>query len=244
MTLHPLPDTKRHPAIVDGLGHLASSRKATDGYRVDAIPDFFRAARLWVALASTSYELGGLLRLFLVRVGAVAACCALLRAGAGAKAIDESSAEVLLGAPKLVGVWECAGTGDGARVNAVIRWFHIEDGSLSMTLHPLPDTKRHPAIMDGWSWDDESATMGYRQWRTTPDPTLPDQASYTSAGAGFKDGKMVWVRHAAGSTMSRTFAWAGPDRLRFTQSYGEPSAPHVVYDLVCRRTHPGEPAPR
>jgi hypothetical protein len=181
---------------------------------------------------------------FGVRSLAVVVCAALLGSGADAKPIDESRAEVLLGAPKLVGVWNCAGSGDGTPVKATIRWFHIEDGSLSMTLHPLPDDKRHPAIMDGWSWDDESATMGYRGWRTTPDPTLGDRASYTSAGAGFNDGKMVWVRHAAGSTMSRTFAWLGIDRLRFTQSYGDPGARHDVYALVCRRTQRGEPAPR
>jgi hypothetical protein len=174
----------------------------------------------------------------------VAVCIALLRGAAHANTIDESRAEMLLGAKKLVGVWACTGSGDGSPVAATMRFFHIEDGSLSMTLHPRSAGKAHPTIMDGWSWEDESQTLGYRQWRTTPDAGLPDQASYTSLGTGFRDGKMLWVRHAAGSTMSRTFAWLGTDRLRFVQSYGDPSSPHEVYDLVCRRTQPGEPAPQ
>ena len=162
--------------------------------------------------------------------------------GSGAKTIPQSTAELTLGSKKLVGIWDCTGTGNGKAVTAKMRWFHLEDGSLSFSLHPAPAGKAHPTLMEAWEWEDYSDTAGYQDWRTRPDPSSFDQASFTSAGNGFKGGKMLWIRHAQASTMARTFTWLGPDHLGFVEQYGVP--PIYVYKLDCKRTLKQEPPPQ
>jgi len=167
---------------------------------------------------------------------------ALLCAGTlAAKTLDQSLAELQLGSKQLVGIWSCTGTGGGKPISATIRWYHLEDGGLWMTLHPKPDAA-HPTLLEQWVWEDYSDTTGERDWRTAPGPRSADQASFTSQGPNFENGRMTWVRHAAGSTMSRTFTRLGADRLSFAEQYG--TAPHVVYQLDCVRTHKREPPPQ
>ena len=166
----------------------------------------------------------------------------VLSGAAAAETIDAAAAERMLGTDRLIGIWHCTGTGDRQPVEAAIRWFHLEDGSLSMTLHPSPNVRMHPTILEGWRWEDYSGTMGYGIWRTVPDKTSSDQASFTTEDRVFKSGTLFWVRHAAGSTESRSFSLRGADRLRFVEKYGSP--PHYVYKLDCKRTVKREPVPQ
>jgi hypothetical protein len=159
----------------------------------------------------------------------------------GATPLSQEAAEQKLGATQLVGIWACSGTGDGRAVGATLRWYHLEDASLWMTLHPA--AAAHPAYLEQWVWEDEPGTMS-GDWRTKPDPKSFDQASFTAETTGFKNGKMVWVRHAAQSTMSRTYRRLGADQLGFLESYGDPKTPHVVYNLDCKRTLKREPPPQ
>lgn len=182
---------------------------------------------------------------FVLRLAVVAAFVAASAGSLAAKAVSQTDAELSLGTKRLVGIWACTGSGDGKPVTATIRWFHIEDGSLSMTLHPVPGGKAHPTIMEQWQWEDDSATTGYQGWRTVPDPSSFDQASFTFHGTTFKDGKMVWIRNAAGSTMSRTFTWLGADHLGFVERYGaRGAAEHDIYKLDCKRVLKQEPPPQ
>ena len=179
---------------------------------------------------------------FVLRFAVVAALIVACSGGIGAKTIPQSTAELTLGSKKLVGIWDCTGTGNGKTVTAEMRWFHIEDGSLSFSLHPVPAGKAHPTLMEQWQWEDYADTAGYQDWRTAPDPSSFDQASFTAQGNGFKNGKMLWIRHAQASTMSRTFTWLGSDHLSFVEQYGTPSI--YVYKLDCKRTLKQEPPPQ
>jgi hypothetical protein len=170
------------------------------------------------------------------------ALAALGAAGLSAKTVDQSLAELQLGSKQLVGIWSCAGTGDAKPVSATIRWYHLEDGGLWMTLHPRPGGGAHPTLLEQWVWEDYSDTTGQRDWRTSPDPKSADQTSFTSQGPNFENRKMVWVRHAAQSTMSRTFIRLGADHLAFVEQFGAP--PHVIYQLDCKRTLKREPPPQ
>lgn len=168
----------------------------------------------------------------------------LFGAIAGAKTIDRSAAEVKLGSKQLVGIWACTGTSGGKPVSAKIRWYHLEDLSLWMTLHPLP-AAGNQTYLEQWSWEDLTDSAGYADWRTVPDPKSFDQASYTSNDLGFPNGKMLWVRHAQASTESRLFTMVAKNRLTFYESYGQPGTPpHVVYELDCKRTLAQEPPPQ
>jgi hypothetical protein len=178
----------------------------------------------------------------ILATGLAVLATAMLGGLLGASPLSQDAAEQKLGATQLVGIWACSGTGNGRPVSAAVRWYHLEDGSLWMTLHPAPTA--HPTYLEQWVWEDEQGTMGHGDWRTKPDPKSFDQASFTSETTGFKNGTMAWVRHAAQSTMSRTFSRLGADHLGFLESYGDPKAPQVVYNLDCKRTLKREPPPQ
>jgi hypothetical protein len=160
------------------------------------------------------------------------------------KTIDQGTAELKLDSKQLVGIWACTGTSLGKPVTATVRWYHLEDHSLWMTLHPTP-ASGNQTYLEQWTWEDPSDTLGSVDWRTTPDARSFEQASYTSAGYGFAKGKMLWIRHAAQSTQSRTFTLLGHDRLAFYEAFGDPGTPpRVVYKLDCKRTLAEEPQPQ
>jgi len=175
---------------------------------------------------------------------AILASASFCIVAAAAKTIDQGGAELKLGSQQLVGIWACTGSSAGKPVTAKIRWYHLEDHSLWMTLHPTP-AAGHQTYLEQWEWEDYSDTMGYKDWRTVPDPKSFDQASFTANGYGFTGGKMVWIRHAQASTMSRTFTQLGKNHLSFYDAYGDPGTPaHVIYELDCKRTLAQEPPPQ
>jgi hypothetical protein len=154
-----------------------------------------------------------------------------------ASELEQSRAEQKLGIGDFVGVWSCAGSFAGKPVTATMRWYHLEDGTLWNTLHPVHPTAR-ATIVEAWQWDAEPDGS---RWLTAPDPASSDQATFSSPGR--VGHTMTWVRQAAQSTMTRTFTRSAPDRLTFVERYAGAGSERVVYSLSCKRTLRHEPPP-
>ncbi len=133
----------------------------------------------------------------------------------------------------LVGTWSCTGTdAAGAAIVTTLQWGFNDGASAGGDFYFL-DQPRHPSatlpvISETWFFD---TAGGANVWRTTPDPGAADPASWTSAG--MSNGNLTFIRQAAQSEASRTFALTGPNRLTLRQRSG-PGRPS--FSLRCLRT--------
>jgi hypothetical protein len=152
-------------------------------------------------------------------------------AGPAAAAPDPHLAQ--LRPTTLMGRWSCSGTDAvGKPLSATLEWAFNDDGAFYFIATPKPAAPAHPRVAETWVYESDA---GENDWRAVPDAGSADPAQWVSDG--WRGSTLIFIREAAQSTMSRTFASTGPNQLTF----GQQNQAGPAFRLRCVRTRNDAP---